>query len=87
MILYECYDETGELKACFKIKVPNLEQIVLNHNGVCYRPVAYDLVNQIAKCIPQKVVYLTNDDMVEQEPAFPGDIGTQMPLNRGNQRG
>lgn len=63
-MVYECYTQDGTLVAAFDIEVKNLETIIIEYGDNYYRPITYDLRNNIAKCVPVSIIRKNGNDLV-----------------------
>lgn len=64
-ISYKLLDELGNRVAEVSLKQKNLGTIVIEHKGVFYRPLHYDLQNHLACCVPVEVIRVGEGNEVD----------------------
>lgn len=73
MITYELYDAYGTKIHQIKTKTDNFETVIIEHGGLFYRPICYDLGEggiNTAKCVPVVMIHsgaIENHEQVSQE--------------------
>lgn len=64
MAAYQCYDQFGALIVVFEIEVANQKETIIKYDGHYYKPIIYDFINKIVRCVPVEVVEKTKEDIL-----------------------